>query len=164
MIGCCNGTRRRMLHVFCSASIETRDQLFFRCTFTAAVWKPLTINLLGSIYTHEWQLILERILDKTLDSTRFFLTHYMFQTTLYTIWRERNCRGHGEPPQLASRLTLFIDKHIQNRISSFMRLPRGRYADAMEMWFFTRWPSGFFIIGSLNFKSETISEIEMHFI
>ncbi|XP_010473202.1 PREDICTED: uncharacterized protein LOC104752695 [Camelina sativa] len=49
--GSTNGT-----YVFCAATIETRDHLFFSCPYSSQIWSALTERILGSRYTIETEL------------------------------------------------------------------------------------------------------------
>ena len=104
--------------ILCNDPLETRDHLFFKCQHSETVWKGLTQNMLSTRYTSQWDQILQLLMDKNQDQIDIFLIRYVFQTTLYVIWRERNKRKHGEPPVTPSQLIGVVDKNIRNRLSS----------------------------------------------
>ncbi|WZZ59311.1 hypothetical protein YC2023_059418 [Brassica napus] len=62
------------------------------------------------------------------DKLDTFLIRYVFQTTLYALWRERNQRRHGEAATPSSHLTRMVDKRIRNQFAIF----RGLYGHAYE--------------------------------
>ena len=76
--------------VFCNDPLESRNHLFFACKFSEEVWKGLTQNLLSARYTNQWEEILQLLLVQNRDKTETFLVRYVFQATLYALWRERN--------------------------------------------------------------------------
>ena len=83
---------------------------------------------MGNGYSDEWMDVVFFIQQPNLNRTRIFFVRYVFQATIYMIWRQRNCRRHGE--RLRSHDTLFamIDRLVKNRIMSItaqdMRLDR----------------------------------------
>ena len=89
--------------LLCPDPLETRDHLFFTCQFSEAVWKGLTQKLLSTRYTNQWNHLQELLLDMNRDRIDMFVVRYVFQTTLYSIWWERNQRKHGEPPKTTSQ-------------------------------------------------------------
>lgn len=44
----------------------------------------------------EWATILQLLVDNHQDMVQLFLIQYTFQITVYSIWRERNWRRHGD--------------------------------------------------------------------
>ncbi|WZZ49694.1 hypothetical protein YC2023_049801 [Brassica napus] len=60
------------------------------------------------------------------------------QCSIYSIWRERNGRKHGETHQSSTSLLKFIDKGVRNRISSLRMGGCRKFSRAFEVWFDTR--------------------------
>lgn len=120
--------------VFCNAMEETRDHLFFECTFSSAIWKGLTSKLLGNLYSSNWSTLLRLMVDKRQDKTLLFLLRSVFQSTVYTVWRERNGRKHGELSQTVTQIESYIEKHIRNKISTIRLLGRKGHEDTMRRW------------------------------
>ncbi|KAL0692972.1 hypothetical protein Bca4012_060152 [Brassica carinata] len=50
--------QRMELYSLCNNTVETRNHLFFQCTFSKEVWRGLTQKLLGSAYTTTWVQLL----------------------------------------------------------------------------------------------------------
>ena len=121
--------------VFCNDPIESRDHLFFVCKFSEEVWKGLTQKLLATRYTNQWDQIIQLVIDQNRDKTELYIVRYVFQATLYAIWRERNQRRHGESPLSPSQLIQMVDKNVRNRLSSI----RARaHTGGLVLWFATR--------------------------
>lgn len=120
--------------VFCG-DLESRNHLFFSCTYSAEVWSGLTRNLLGARYTTQWQEIIELLLDSDSDIIASFLRRYVFIVSVYWIWRERNGRLHGEIPMPSGRMKQSIDKQIRNRLTSIRSMGDVRYENGMQTWF-----------------------------
>lgn len=104
--------------VLCDNVEETRNHLFFSCQYSSEIWKSLTHKLLGTDFHTELDQVLSSLHNSTLPRIKLFLLRYVFQSTIYHIWRERNARRHGEIKSTHSRLLNLIDKNIRNRLSS----------------------------------------------
>ncbi|KAL0711959.1 hypothetical protein Bca4012_018937 [Brassica carinata] len=52
-------------------------------------------SLLRTRFTTIWADLMELVLDNRPDMITTFLTRYVFQITIHSIWRERNDRRHG---------------------------------------------------------------------
>ncbi|XP_019092186.1 PREDICTED: uncharacterized protein LOC109129064 [Camelina sativa] len=104
--------------IFCTHPLETREHLFFQCPFSAQVWEVLVQKLLSDKFTNHWQDIMYLLAGSILDKTKRLIVGYAFQSTIHSIWRERNDRRHGEKPSLAETIVKFIDKTVRNRLST----------------------------------------------
>ncbi|XP_013717367.1 uncharacterized protein LOC125594991 [Brassica napus] len=121
--------------VFCNVPVESRNHLFFACSFSRRVWKDLAQKLMQMSYTHQWDQIIQLLHDKNRDATDLFLLRYVFQATLYAIWRERNQRKHGENPRTPDQLIQMVDKIVRNRLSS---IRDKAHSGGLTKWFATR--------------------------
>lgn len=119
--------------VLCQHQLETRDHLFFRCTYSSSLWSRLMRELMGYHYTEEWSSIILFLSQSPLTRTRRFLARYVFQTTLYTIWWERNSRKHGEKPRPHETLFRVIDRKVKNMTVS-IRTQDKRLNMAFQDW------------------------------
>ncbi|XP_013632736.1 PREDICTED: uncharacterized protein LOC106338262 [Brassica oleracea var. oleracea] len=98
--------------VLCQHQLETREHLFFECSYSLEIWQNLTRNILPSRFSSRWQDINELLSDNTQPMLQLYLLRYSFQVILYTVWRERNNRRHGDSPTLASVMIKTIDRQI----------------------------------------------------
>lgn len=105
----------------------------FRCQFSAGVWSRLARNLMGSRFTTVWSDILSCLVDTTWSSAYLFLLWYVFQATVYSIWREINGRRHGEPSQDPTRLRSYIDKQVRNRNDSLRGTGMGQFDHLLRL-------------------------------
>lgn len=85
---------------FCGSQVETRNHLFFSCTYSTQVWESLMSKLLKEKYSANWDHIVSLLCNSCLDKTKLFLLRYAFQSAMYHIWGERNMCRHGETPLL----------------------------------------------------------------
>lgn len=124
--------------VLCQHSLETRFHLFFRCSFSATIWKALTQGLLQRRYSTNWHTIISFISKRNHPCIVIFLVRYVFQATIHSIWKERNSRIHGEQPLTSNTLITLIDKQVRNRLSSIRLLGDTAYENALHKWFEAR--------------------------
>ena len=124
--------------VLCRNTEESRDHLFFTCSYTAEVWKNLTQRLPNVAYSTDWDQLVVSLNSATTLQLNLFLFRYVFQATLYHVWRERNARRHGEVPAPTTRLIKLIDKNVRNRISAIKDLGDHRYDASLSLWFSSR--------------------------
>ena len=98
----------------CNSCLETRDHLFFSCTFTSEIWDALARGLFKQEFTSDWSQLINIVSAPRSDRVERFLMRYLFQATVYTVWRERNGRRHEEKPKSATILIQWIDKQMRN--------------------------------------------------
>ncbi|XP_024010326.1 uncharacterized protein LOC112085350 [Eutrema salsugineum] len=104
--------------VLCGDFIETRDHLFFECTYTQTLWKALAATIMGSDFTITWASLVEGMSRPLGKSVTSFITRYVFQAAIYSIWCERNGRRHGEQHNSGEALFRKIDRIVRNRLST----------------------------------------------
>ncbi|XP_024013936.1 uncharacterized protein LOC112088023 [Eutrema salsugineum] len=124
--------------IFCSATNETRDHLFFSCPFSATIWTRLASGLLATRFTTDWHTLTQLISDDGLAPIPMFLTRYVLQCAIYSIWRERNSRRHGKTPNAASRIIQQLDKQVRNRLSTIRSSGFTKLEGSLQFWFATR--------------------------
>lgn len=124
--------------ILCKREIETRDHLFYTCSFSGQIWSKLVKGLLLARYTENWEEIITIMLDKRIDRVKLFLLRYAFQAAAHSIWRERNRRRHGEKELPHILLAKIIDKNVRNRLSTIKRQGDYRMESGLRVWFETR--------------------------
>ncbi|KAL0650352.1 hypothetical protein Bca4012_093043 [Brassica carinata] len=85
---------------------------------------PIRVCTKDDIEEDEWSSIIFFMSQSQLSRTRTFLARYVFQTTLYMLWRERNSRKHGEKPRSPETLFRVIDRQVKNRTTSIRTLDK----------------------------------------
>lgn len=71
---------------FCQDPVETREHLLYFCLYYMQIWTSHIRGLLGTDFTAEWNGIMELISDSTRDHLTNFITKYVFQLSIHTIW------------------------------------------------------------------------------
>ena len=103
--------------VLCKQAAETRDHLFFECSYSAQIWEQLTKGILRDQYTKIWPEIVRLLTDGNRENKALFCLRYALQACVHAVWRERNKIRHGDQPLPMPRLMKFIDKGIRNKLS-----------------------------------------------
>ena len=67
---------------------ETRDHLFFGCSYSLEVWSLLMRGFLQSTYTNKWSELTSMILDNSGAFLRNFLVQYTMQATVHALWEK----------------------------------------------------------------------------
>lgn len=92
--------------VLCNSQNET----IFNCRYPSLVWGETVRGIMNHWYTTSWDDLIVFISDPGLKFTRRFCICYLFQVSIYSLWRERNSRRHGQTPILSQVLIRNIDK------------------------------------------------------
>ena len=122
-------------YVLCKLATETRNHLFFDCSFSSLIWEQLVKGILGRSYSDKWNIIVELISVPTMEKRKRFCLRYAFQVTLYTLWWERNKRRRGEPSMPSQALSKLIDKSIRNKLSLVQRKEMKGMEALLQYWF-----------------------------
>ncbi|XP_024010150.1 uncharacterized protein LOC112085226 [Eutrema salsugineum] len=85
-----------------------------------------------------WNSVVNIISRSHQNHLKSFIIRYLFQMTIYVLWRERNDRRHGTTPALVARLIKQIDKGVRNRFSSIRIMHDERYQEGMQVWLASR--------------------------
>lgn len=105
-----------ILHVCFVKPLETINHLFFKCPFSMKVWEALMKGVMKNQYTMEWASIIRLVTEGShWSKVQMFMVRYILQSTVHTIWRERNRRRHGEASTPLVLLVKRIDKNMRNR-------------------------------------------------
>ncbi|XP_018513795.1 uncharacterized protein LOC108871601 [Brassica rapa] len=81
------------------------------------LWEHLMRGILRSTYSVKWDELIRLLTDSGMDKKKRFCFRYTFQVTLYSLWRERNRRRHGEQAMPARVLSKLTDKAVRNKLS-----------------------------------------------
>ncbi|XP_056862254.1 uncharacterized protein LOC108845088 [Raphanus sativus] len=106
--------------------VETRNHLFFDCTYSAQLWESLTLGILRSDFSKDWATIIALLTDNSRGRKSTFCVRYSFQAAVYAIWRERNRVKHGEKLTAIVILLKLVDKMIRNKLSLVRMEKSGR--------------------------------------
>lgn len=124
--------------VLCKLEAESRDHLFFKCVYSAQLWKSLVKGMLGNTYSEDWGLIVQKVSNGGCDKKLLFCLRYAFHAAVYGIWRERNKVRHGESVLPVETIIKLTDKKVRNKLSLVKMKRKKGMEDILSYWFQTR--------------------------
>lgn len=118
---------------FCNNHIESRDHLFFSCSYGTEVWEAVAKHIYGARFSTNWQSIITTACNKWHGQVESFIARYVFQTAVYTIWRERNGRRHDQNPNPVPRLIKWIETQMKDQFSAIRRSGDRRFDQGLQV-------------------------------
>lgn len=103
--------------VLCNSSLESRDHLFFDCSYSSEVWEYLTKGILKRSYSPKWIEVKKIVSNNTVAVEKGFCLRYAMQSAIHALWRERNKSRHGEPHTQVQVFKKIVEKSIRNKLS-----------------------------------------------
>lgn len=124
--------------VLCQRDAESRNHLFFKCSYSAQVWYALVKGIFRNEYSEDWSLIVHRLSAGIPDKKALFCLRYSFHATTYAIWRERKRVKHGEKALPVAAIVKITDKGIRNKLSLVKLKGKKGMEGVLRYWFHTR--------------------------
>lgn len=121
--------------LLCKSMAESRDHLFFECSYSKEVWYGTIRNMAGRRTGYKWLDVIQMVVNGIQGKIETVLLRYCFQVVAYALWHERNVRRVGDASLIAPCLIARIDKLIRNRITSLRKRAGGKHGKTMEIWF-----------------------------
>lgn len=100
--------------MLCNEPMETREHLFFECSYSTQVWEKLMRGVLRKEFTVSWDNLIRMCTEAGLGKVHKFIIKYAMQSIVYSLWREMNRRRHGEVAQPLELLIKMIEKNLRN--------------------------------------------------
>lgn len=121
------------LCLLCNTVDESRDHIYWDCTFSFDVWSAVAGRCrLRS--DRNWERSLEQMISLLKSSIATSLTLLGWQATMYWIWNERNTRLHNNRFRSVDALFSLIDHQIRNKIQSFRETNPRKASAMMQLW------------------------------
>ena len=116
--------------------MESRDNLFFECSYSAEVWSKLMQGLLQNSFTTLWLELMVLVMDTNGGLLERFLTRYTLQVIVSFLWRKRNERRHGAwwYTHIGRSPGEVIDRQFRNRCFSLRQIGDLKYMRALTLW------------------------------
>ena len=107
----------------CHTGRESRDHLFFCCSYSMSIWKEV-LKLCGlgrtiGSWSEELRWVSIKLKRKALIS---IVLRIAWKAVIYHIWRERNRRIYGEIPESATKLIHFVKDAVKFKVGSFVNI------------------------------------------
>ena len=103
--------------VLCSVEVETRDHIFFECTYSKQVWGRILSTyglsrVIGS-WQEEFSWVVRTFRGKAI---RTIIMRLAWNAHIYFIWHERNRRLHGGHHREEQDIVMFIVNAVNNKL------------------------------------------------
>ncbi|XP_056864288.1 uncharacterized protein LOC130511360 [Raphanus sativus] len=105
----------------CKEEMESRNHLFFDCSYSKEVWKATVGKLMSEEGSYGWDRVLQTIIHGLREKIQTMLLRYSFQAVIYALWLERNARRVGEKEQPAACMIARLEKLVRNRVTSLRK-------------------------------------------
>lgn len=120
------------LCLLCNTDHESRNHLFFECSYSTIVWRQIA-NRCDLQPLTSWDAIVLQLQSLRSNRDSMQLTQLATQASIYWLWSEQNSRLHNRNFKSPEVIVFLIDKQIRNRLQSFRH---SRASSAMtQLWF-----------------------------
>ncbi|KAG7577371.1 Endonuclease/exonuclease/phosphatase superfamily [Arabidopsis thaliana x Arabidopsis arenosa] len=106
--------------LLCQTDEESRDHLFFQCTYSNTIWQELFGRFSPSPST-QFGLLLNWIKKPTTNRKLNSICKLVLQALVYNIWKERNARLHSVSPRSTTQLKREIQLLLRRRLAGLDR-------------------------------------------
>lgn len=120
--------------ILCNAPSESRNHLYFECTYSWNLWSELSRKAHWQP-SRNWSVELGCMQGNFSSTHQRLLVLLAWQTTIYLLWTERNNRHHGQQYRTTSSLAKQADQLIRNRISSIRLVNPSLASKMIQRWF-----------------------------
>lgn len=122
--------------LLCNAAAESRDHLFFNCSYSWTIWLEVSRRC-GHQPEQNWatELLNLQSLRGNRCSKRLILLGW--QAVIYWVWQERNHRLHRSQFRSTVSILLLIKRQMKEKILSFRSTSPALSSSLMQLWFST---------------------------
>ncbi|XP_059455969.1 uncharacterized protein LOC132186126 [Corylus avellana] len=112
---------------FCHSQLETRDHIFFECSFSSRVWKYCMIRCRVDMPPMIWDELVQLGCNKWgKNSLKCLICQLVLGSVVYNLWHTRNELRHDGVPKTEEQLLKQIFWEIRARITVKRGFPRTR--------------------------------------
>ncbi|XP_059440872.1 uncharacterized protein LOC132173392 [Corylus avellana] len=112
---------------FCHSQLETRDHIFFECSFSSRVWKYCMFRCKIDMPPVIWDDLVQLGCNKWgKNSLKCLICQLVLGSVVYNLWRTRNELRHDGVPKTEKQLLKQIFWEIRARIAVKRGFPRTR--------------------------------------
>ncbi|XP_033134421.1 uncharacterized protein LOC117127836 [Brassica rapa] len=122
--------------LLCNSNNETRDHLYFDCTFSFDLWSQLARRCRIRPY-RSWNQTIAQLENLQSPKSTRLLTLLVWQAALYWLWNERNARLHSGVFRSVDVILTLIDRQVRNKIQSFRETSPSLASRMLQRWFET---------------------------
>ncbi|KAG7536847.1 Reverse transcriptase zinc-binding domain [Arabidopsis suecica] len=81
--------------LLCGEEEESRDHLFFQCSYSAGIWKNIVAILTPLVAPSHWESTIIWLNSASLSKDTFLALLQAWHACIYEVWSERNRRYHS---------------------------------------------------------------------
>ncbi|XP_013639777.1 PREDICTED: uncharacterized protein LOC106345056 [Brassica oleracea var. oleracea] len=119
--------------LLCNSMPESRNHLFFSCSFSFQLWSKVASRL--EIQPQRgWEDTLNQMTALHLQKSHRLLVLTAWQATAYWLWNERNARLHSNTFRSVDSIFKLLDRQLINKLQSFRELNPRRSSQMMQRW------------------------------
>lgn len=119
--------------VLCSLSAESRNHLFFDCSFAWNLWGSLGLRC-GVQPERTWDRVMTQLQSVSRRSPKGILLRLCWQACIYWTWTEKNGRLHRQIFRSTDCISRLVERQIKDRISSFRDSNPAVSSRLMQQW------------------------------
>lgn len=119
--------------VLCNSATESRNHLFFDCSFAWHLWESCSVRC-GIIPERRWERVMDQLQLLSLNSTKSTLLRICWQGCMYWTWTERNARIHRQIFRSPDSIFRLLGRQIRNRILSLHDSSPTLSPSLMQTW------------------------------
>lgn len=103
--------------LLCNNNLESRDHLFFVCSFSWTVWRSISIRC-QIPPLRDWSSSLTALVILSVSSIHRRMILLGWQSSIYYLWAERNGRLHRNILRSLDQILRLVDNTIRNWIAA----------------------------------------------
>ncbi|KAH0903472.1 hypothetical protein HID58_042975 [Brassica napus] len=119
----------------CNQDNESRDHIYFNCSYSSAVWNHFSSRFAINSATNTWDDITNSLQSQSISSKHKYLSILTWQATVYDLWWERNDRLHQGNHRSTDLIIAKISATIKNKISALRPQNNSLASELMQYWF-----------------------------
>lgn len=121
--------------LLCGEGDESRNHLFFECSFSSVVWRFLLRRFRFSSLPLLWSDILLWLPIAHPDAMVKLGILQVWQASIYELWKERNRRSHEGLTQPPARIMRYISETLRDKCSALLSLGHPLGPRLARFWF-----------------------------
>lgn len=123
--------------LLCNNSPESRNHLFFECSFSWSIWLRIASRSSNVPPRRNWEDSVTQMITFSGGKLHRRLLLLSWQAVIYFIWAERNNRLHRNSFRSVDSMMGMIDLLIRNRIASLREQNQSMASNLLQLWLST---------------------------
>ena len=120
--------------LLCGTQQESRNHLFFECTFSAEVWRAALLRLRVYNAPTSWESVIDWLSAFSGDRQHKLVVLQIWQGCLYEIWKERNSRFHLGTTVPTSKICGGVIRIARSKAVALKNSGRKLGTDLVSFW------------------------------